>query len=881
MKASVVLALFGLTLSVLAAGHWARRRWPRVAAGISQVTSPFLGGILPGIAATTVALSFVAMLMPYRWCYAVSAEDHYLRYRALLCELPLPIQSIIGLVLIVSMGVLTVQLFATEVARKWWLTAAILVLAWCGVYSLLPFHMSAPDFDDFFIIDKFLCSLGYDWSNDKPFFTVFDYLFRVTDLAAPGSAGPFFRFSVNGWVYVLFQLNLVVMLWRTLGRRATHALGHLGAAVALGFALVYLGPVVLAHGANYELSGTTLFLLSFNVLETLRMAQAPDDRHAGAMLGWCSVGLLIQSQSHNQMNAMWVAVLIHGALALVSVGRLRKHLSLWCLLLCCSVLLFLLRNRNAIGNVIRLSADTANASFFAVLGVIVGSSVLALGWSRHTGRVKPWGRKTEAGDTALLVCGLYAGAGALLFVVPNQMVPGIPFPLFPTHWNMGTNHARYSAMLYPFVCLVFGMLVLSIKTTRSCRLIAFAAMAFLWNQCYIAGFYSFNPDRDYTEGTSSPFQRNTKLARHYGSSLCSKVDTGSSFQRNMRPYVALEEELDRAPDGPFYFLPIPRDHGDHYLMCAVRPQSSITNLCGADPLPTSGRVLLSRHTLAVLESEASGEHAASLLPFASPCDYRSLDDTSWEVQLLPVSTINRAKLDDWCRHLKSQGLNFARTEDATATRKSEGAFRSARSEDSVEWIIPAGREVAISDVFSTNDMKLPFVIRNIRADRDRLIVAVEDRNTGGGGEVVARFGVDENSQNGCISINGLALRGGQTEPGPSGAADSYTRWLQAKNPTATDWQRIWVQDIQLPHFQGRSTTRNWPAYRHDQFHPTPNPFIHYCIVWTLASALVYSLKTVDAARSAAMLRLSGMTAVSAWAFLVAGVMIRIVFFVAL
>ena len=118
-------------------------------------------------------------------------------------------------------------------------------------------------------------------------------------------------------------------------------------------------------------------------------------------------------------------------------------------------------------------------------------------------------------------------------------------------------------------------------------------------------------------------------------------DAGSVFQRNLRPILALDRAIQGVPDVPLLYLPIPRDHGDHYLCRAARPTAAVLSVCAQGRRPDGpGLLVLSRNTLSVRREFGVDPPLRS---------YRGLDDKGWEVQVFDASAIDPAALPSWCR----------------------------------------------------------------------------------------------------------------------------------------------------------------------------------------------------------------------------------------
>jgi hypothetical protein len=561
---------------------------------------------------------------------------NYVAYKSWMLGVPLHIQSLIGLGFILGIGSVSLGMLVEQIPRFWIYRGFAGFLVWTLVYPFLHFHLSSPDFDDFFVIDKFLGSIGSDWANDKPFFTLYDYLYRVADLFFDTGTYPFIRFAVNGWLYILFMINLTLFLKRYLSKQAEDRLGS-RAVIALGLALGFIGPIVLSHSLHYELAGAVVFLLSVNVLESLRARERFEARHTGFVLAWCAMGLLIQTYSHNQLNLMWVAVFMHAAFVLAEKRTLHKVAPVWALLLAASICLFILQHRNSFSYLTRSDSELY---FIFAISVIPVSAILIGVWLVRMKTLSRWWMTRNPESTLLLIMILYFFWTFLLFLTPNKSNPGIPFPLFNFHWNWGTNHARYSILFYPFACLLIGHIVFKLRLSSARTLFIFALCALLWNYSYLCGFYF-----SMTPGDGE--------------------DTGSAFQRNMRPYEALRQ-MPTPANVPVYYLPIHRDHGDHYLQAAVYPDRPVTSICQSENIPPLAQVILSRHTLAVLKEE---KRLNQLLPDRTSHLHRSLVDKDWEVQFVSTSAFDSESLNLYCHTYSFPG--FSQEQDPSFIRQHE------------------------------------------------------------------------------------------------------------------------------------------------------------------------------------------------------------------
>jgi hypothetical protein len=374
---------------------------------------------------------------------------NYDSYRFLLCSTPLQTQAVLGLVVTIVVGVTTAIPALAWSSRRWWLIAAGAIFGWACLYALLPFHLSAPDFDDVFVVDKLACAIEPDWNSNKPLFSVFDFVYRTTTLFGSDS-DPFIGFAINGWFFVLYEVNLLVILRRSVGDRVRDALGSRAATMAVVLAAANFGLLLLSHTLAYELAGATFVLGAFNLVELVREGRTLRHVHALILLSLCSFGIVLQPASYPQFSAAWMIVCLHAVMTLWQLRAPRHSIVLGAALVGASMGAFLLAEHNEIMTVFLRGRWTAGA-----VSVVIAllAAVLWVGrWALRSGLVARWRSDPHGSASTQSVLLLYGSAGLGLFLLPNQLNIN---PL-DTHWLFAENHARYSALAYPFIACGLG-----------------------------------------------------------------------------------------------------------------------------------------------------------------------------------------------------------------------------------------------------------------------------------------------------------------------------------------------------------------------------------------------------------------------------------------
>jgi hypothetical protein len=543
--------------------------------------------------------------------------DAFGLYRRLLCDLSPTVQGLLGLALLLPAGIVTLHALVRTFPGRAVPAATIATVGFALAYPFLPFHLSAPDFDDVFVVDKFLCAIGPDWHNNKPFFTVYDFLYRVPGLL-PGPAEIGRPFAVNGWLYLLFQANLLLVLHRLVPwpRESGRSLPRIAAVLALS----NLGGLVLAHTVHYELAGAVFLLTGFHFVASIIEDDLSVPARRSALLAFCALSALMVPLTNKQMSILWMLGLVHGILGLSRAKALRSEPVMPLLLVVLAGLSFVASNE------LHRQLDLARfqAGFVVLLGAIALAAVLGVRRFFRSGAAGRFFVGLDERDYRRTVSTAYLLTTTLAFVLPNQHQIGLPVAL-TTHWPLATNHARYSLPLYPFLAAAIGWGLRRLRNRTALALTLAGSLFAAWNFSYLFGFYASSPA--FGEG-------------------------GPAFQRNLRPVMALAAQLEDDGSGPFFYLPIGRDHGDHFLLAAVRPGLIARNLCEAsrDALPETGRAIVSRHTLqvsATIREELTGiDDPAPRQPFSRPLPSLALPD--WEVVLRDVAGLDRNTLADWC-----------------------------------------------------------------------------------------------------------------------------------------------------------------------------------------------------------------------------------------
>lgn len=505
----------------------------------------------------------------------------YERYRQFLVEAPAHLQALAGLALLLVPAVVAAAgWFARPRSRAAHAVFLVACAAWFAVDAHLRIHLSAPDFDDFFVVDKLTATVDPNWFNDKPFFTLWDYPYRWS-LGAP--AGPLGCFAVNGWFAIAYVVLTGLWLERALpamlGRRWP-ASSPLAAWLPWAAAL-WLGPVVLAHTVAYELACATWVLAACVVLERLRTARrAPPAFLALAIL---ALARWLQQGGHNATAMAWIPVYVH---ALLVMRRWRAPVlgQAWgAALVVDAALDVLMRQRQRLDDTVN-NFDTHQLRTIVRGGVVPLLVALAVLWLLR----RPRARLAFPRFLALAldrpsvwhVWLAYLVAGAAIYLLANQANLGVPIPGYTAlakdiPWDYATNHARYAVTFYPFLATL--LCVLLVPWGRA-GVLLLAACSVAWNAAYVVRFYA------------GP--RGVPAA----------VD---GYRRNSRFLEAMQEALRGVPPAErVAYVPIPRDHGDQYLVRAADPGRHFVSVCaGSARDQPSLPVLVTGYALVVIGKE--------------------------------------------------------------------------------------------------------------------------------------------------------------------------------------------------------------------------------------------------------------------------------------
>ena len=556
------------------------------------------------------------------WSSLEHLAGNPLIYHEMLIALPLAAQGGIGLLLLLVAswltGLLVLQTFPSPRARAVFALGALTVVL---VHPLLPIHLSAPDFDDFFTVDKFIGSISPAWLNTKPDFCLSDFLYRIGDLCVDGvAADRLERFRINAWFAVLYAANVAIVLQTALRSFAARQLGRRQSLFAGALALSWLGPVVLSHTLAYELAGATFFLLAFNSLEALR-TRAVDGRCAaiGVVLV-LALGLTLQALNFDASSVCWAVVYVHGLLVLRDLRAPRLERLAGGVALLAGAWLVLGRDPGRYVDPADLSKFQQMLDYLQVTLPI--AVVLGVTWFSAGGRdeITAFFRSLRAGTTRATAIALYFVGGFAIYLHANQGKFGLLFPNRRRgfHWDYATNHARYAAFFFPFLCVAWAWALLRHpRLTPRVRLLLLAASWLAWNEPYILEFYA---DSGEVAGQHAPYRAN---------------------DRTMTQLAGLLAPRD--PSEVLGYLPIPRDHADHFLLRALWPQAAFTDICRArEPSSADLTVVLSWHTLDVLRE--NGVTGSIWRADVRPPDLRR------EVWLVQRSQFAADWLNAWCGH---------------------------------------------------------------------------------------------------------------------------------------------------------------------------------------------------------------------------------------
>ncbi len=612
---------------------------PEVRLEMTRALATLVAGWAPPILLAGLVTVVALWVNPERSFTAQPPWDPHAYYALFLQQTPMLVQGGIGLLMVLFLGVSTVHLVRIHVSP--WSQRALLAgaVVWAVVYGLLPFHLSAPDFDDFFVLGKFLGGIEPGWNNNKPHFILYDYLFRITDAFLP-SEGRFIRFAVNGWLYVLYLANLLVFLKIVVSRRVEPVTTRGTRAVGFALAGGYLGLVVVSHSLFYALAGSTVLLLSFNVIESARTGRLGQ---AGAEVPvfWGLGGVALAIFSFNQLSAMWIPILIHGLVAAIEARAGRRRVVYFAALILAIVVIVFLQTRREMSSV----GEMTDAFLLLYAGIalaavgVAGKRLLA-----GAARTGPRGA-FRSRLASFVILSQYAVLTYFLFIIPIYDHLEYTAPVFcisPLYWDHGTNHARYSSQFYPFMVAGAALILARIAASRRRTAHGLAVgLALLWNAPYLLGFYFATGTHKDAQFLPDPYQRNGVFARE------------------------LQAKISAAPPGGYLYFPILRDHGDHYLLRAVLPDARVESVCEVPAEERRGRqVVLSKHTVHV---KHGGEYSSRLreagprreeararivrqiaasCPLTGPEAGAGFSD--WYVTLIPAGELDEERTQRWC-----------------------------------------------------------------------------------------------------------------------------------------------------------------------------------------------------------------------------------------
>ncbi len=581
---------------------------------------------LPGLAGASLVLARLIQrgghIEPHRfgalrWCGAVALSvfavtrpdpNRFAVWRSLVRDAPVAAQALAGLALALAPGVLIADAFVANgrSRRAIGLLAAASAL-WAVVYPQLPMHLSAPDFDDFFVVGKFVGATLPTWFNDKPFFAVWDYAYRALEPLA--RSGVLERFRINGWYALLYVVATGLWVERCLAALPDAIAPRVRRWVPW-IATLHLGPVVLSHTLAYELPCAATILALSLLLERLRTsARAVDPLAIVAVLATARV---LQAGGHNASAMAWLPVQAQGLLALRARGHGGGVLAWGAAIAASAAVDIGHRGFGALHGTARLF-DRGRFEFvlrngWAPLGVLVVMAAFHHRRAEGAGALGRWVADAWRAPRMTHTAACFLAAGAAIYLSANQDNLGLPIPgrwnmEQGRPWNFGTNHARYALFFYPALAALLAGAALPL---RHIALPLLAAFPLCWNLAYVTHFYRSPPGFPLEE---------------------------ASYHRNTRYLAAARLRLAQRPR-EVTFLPIPRDHGDNFLARVAQPGLTVTPLCPTDRSTSDAPLLLSAHTLAVLDQERAPPELVRI--------------TTEDVALSPRDVVAAAPLAAWC-----------------------------------------------------------------------------------------------------------------------------------------------------------------------------------------------------------------------------------------
>lgn len=533
------------------------------------------------------------------------------RYRVwlyLVRDAPVALQSLAGLALALAPGVIAAEAWLdSKPSRAGNALLALATAAWTVFYATLPMHLSAPDFDDFFVVGKFIGAVEPDWLNDKPFFTVWDWAYRALE---PFSRwGILERFRINGWFALVYIVATGLWVERCLDALPDTVAPRLRRPVAW-LATLHLGPVVLSHTLAYELPSATAILTTSLLLERIRASS----RRSAVLdaLIVMAVARSLQAGAHNASSIGWLAVYAQGLMVMRARGATAGEL-VWAAVLAVSAAsdvthreTVALRDTARNFNPERLHDVTRYG--LAPLAGLVGAAGLFHTVDAGLGGVWRWVLDAWRAPRTSHAAAASLAVGAAIYCFANQNNFGFPLPgqtaiARDKPWDYGPNHARYAMYFYP------AFIALAVSLALRLRLLGLALLCVFpvaWNYAYLARFYrgseSYPPER-------ASYHRNTRYL------------TAARAHLRPRPRVVA-------------WIPIPRDHGDNFLARAAAPGIALWSVCSPTPRPPGAMLFVSAHTTSVLALERA---PAALL--RAPVDV---------VAVMSPDALDRAALTTWC-----------------------------------------------------------------------------------------------------------------------------------------------------------------------------------------------------------------------------------------
>jgi hypothetical protein len=568
---------------------------------------------------TTAFLTAVALWWP--------AGNTYESYRTFLVHTPLQIQGLAGLALALVPGVVAAEMwFARARFKAAHVALGVVCAVWLVFQAGRPVHLSAPDFDDFFVVDKLTATVDPYWFNDKPFFTIWDFPYRWTTATAGDLLG---CFSINGWFALVFVALTALWLERALpdllGPRWPRS-PRLQAWLPWVLAF-WLGPVVLSNTVPYELGCATWVLATCLALEWLRTAsRAPPVFLALAAL---ALARWLQEGGHNATAVAWLPVYVHGLLVLLR-WRAPVVLQAWgAALFADGILDVLFRERRRLEETLE-NFDGRGMREVILWGLLPLVAALGVAWFTRrpaTLTVRRFAALALERPRLSHVWLPYLLAGAAIYFFSNQANLGVPIPgsyaMERGHaWDYATNHARYALFFYPYLVVLVCLLLVPRGWPG---LVGLGLCAIAWNAAYVVAFYR-------------------------GPAKLPAAELG--YRRNTRFLEAMRQVLPGlGASTTVSYLPIPRDHGDHYLIRAADPSRPFVSACSAAARrQPSQPLVVTGYSLGVIAKE-QGPPDLLLAPPAA---------LHGDVVVLRMDDFSPAALDVWCAR---RGVSIWNTED--------------------------------------------------------------------------------------------------------------------------------------------------------------------------------------------------------------------------